>query len=92
MHQVVFMKQVKIVDAPFLQVQFSIQFYQCLPAVGLKIPEGVIEVKEKVPVFDFCFQAAAFRFVRSEDNLQTKTARYECCDHRRFERYRQSDS
>jgi hypothetical protein len=48
MYQVVFMQLVKIADAPFFQLKVMVKFQKCLPAIGFKIPEGMVQVKEEM--------------------------------------------
>ena len=45
------MKKVKIVYALVFQRQIAVYGFQRLAAVGVKIPEGVIKIEEKMPVF-----------------------------------------
>jgi hypothetical protein len=44
-------KMVKITDAPTGQFQFMVEVIERLLGVGLKVPEGVIEIKEDMLVF-----------------------------------------
>lgn len=40
------MEQVEIVNAPVYQLQFVVQLRKAGTCVGIKIPQGVIEVEE----------------------------------------------
>jgi len=48
--KIVFMKAIKIVDPFCLQFHGVVQFFQRLPAVGIKIPKRMVQVKEKMLV------------------------------------------
>lgn len=45
------MKQIEIMYTFFFQVQGMIEFFQCFPAIGFKIPEGMVKIEKRCLYF-----------------------------------------
>lgn len=58
------MKEIEVMNSSLLQFKDFIKIKQGSSGIGFKIPEGMIEVKEEMTIFDFGLQISDFRFAK----------------------------
>lgn len=63
MPEVVPVERFEMIDSAGTQGQGLVELQQGSPGIGFKIPKGMVQIKEEMPVFLFGLQMTEFSFV-----------------------------